>query len=63
MSLTRNDILQLVELLIAEKKWLEESPSQEFPFRRTPSVQKSSSMGQSHEANDLIGVGLQKISA
>ncbi|XP_039683985.1 uncharacterized protein [Medicago truncatula] len=38
---TKNKILQLVELLIAEKKWLEENPSQALPFRVTKSVQKS----------------------
>ncbi|CAK8567852.1 unnamed protein product [Lathyrus sativus] len=45
-SFAENDIFQLVELLIAEKKWLEESPSQAFPFRLTQSVWKSTRMGQ-----------------
>ncbi|XP_027336888.1 uncharacterized protein LOC113850520 [Abrus precatorius] len=52
-SLTENDILQLVELLIVEKKWLEESPSQAFPFRLTQSAWKNSFVGQSQGANGL----------
>ena len=32
MSLTENEILQLVELLITKLKWLKESPSEAFPF-------------------------------
>ncbi|KAK7330596.1 hypothetical protein VNO77_24792 [Canavalia gladiata] len=52
-SLTQKDILQLVELLIAEKKWLEENPSRAYPFRLTQPPQKSSLMGQSHGANGL----------
>ncbi|CAJ2641592.1 unnamed protein product [Trifolium pratense] len=51
-SLTKNDIFQLVELLIAEKKWLEESPSQAFPFKLTRSVQKTAS-GLSNDSNSL----------
>ncbi|KAH1255281.1 hypothetical protein GmHk_04G011487 [Glycine max] len=32
-SLSKKDILQLLELLISEKKWLEETPTQTFPFQ------------------------------
>jgi len=38
MSLTENEILQLVELLITKLKWLKESPSEAFPFMLTQSV-------------------------
>ncbi|RHN63145.1 putative meiosis arrest female protein [Medicago truncatula] len=38
MSLTENEILQLVELLITKFKWLKESPSEAFPFILTQSV-------------------------
>ncbi|WJX34602.1 hypothetical protein P8452_22702 [Trifolium repens] len=51
-SLAENDIFQLVELLIAEQKWLEESPSQAFPFKLTRSVQKSAS-GLTNGSNSL----------
>nr|KYP65317.1 hypothetical protein KK1_011550 [Cajanus cajan] len=50
-SLPKKDILHLVELLIIEKKWLEESPSRIFPFKLTQPVQKNSLMDQSHGAN------------
>lgn len=59
-SLTENDIILLVELLIVEKKWLEESPSQAFPFRLTQPVQKNSSLGQSHGANGLRSLFLNR---
>lgn len=61
-SLTKEDILQLVDLLIAEKKWLEESPTQSFPFRLTQPVQKGSLMGQSHGANGLRSLFLSTTS-
>lgn len=32
-SLTEHDLLQLVDLLISEKKWIEECPSEGFPFK------------------------------
>ncbi|TKY73874.1 Meiosis arrest female protein 1-like [Spatholobus suberectus] len=61
-SLTEKDILQLVELLISEKKWLEESPSQTFPFRLTQPIQKNSLMGQSCGANGLRSLFLSRAS-
>ncbi|XP_020210769.1 uncharacterized protein LOC109795685 [Cajanus cajan] len=61
-SLTRKDIIQLVELLTAEKKWLVEISSEAFPFRLTQSVQKNSLMDQSHGANGLRSVFLSKLS-
>ncbi|TKY73873.1 peroxisome protein [Spatholobus suberectus] len=61
-SVTEKDILQLVDLLISEKKWLEESLSQTFPFRLSQPVQKNSLMGQSHGANGLSSLFLSRAS-
>ncbi|KAG5254210.1 NYN domain-containing protein/OST-HTH domain-containing [Salix suchowensis] len=32
-SLSESDVLQLVDMLISEKKWIEECPSEAFPFK------------------------------
>jgi len=61
-SLTEEDILQLVELLISEKKWLEENPSQIFPFRVTKPVRGNSLMGKSQGANGLRSLFLSRSS-
>ncbi|CAI8598815.1 unnamed protein product [Vicia faba] len=61
-SFAENDIFQLVELLIAEKKWLEESPSHTFPFRLTQSVLKSMPMGQSNGTSGLRSLFLSRTS-
>jgi len=61
-SLTEEDILQLVELLISEKKWLEEIPSQIFPFRVTQPVQGNSLMRQSQGVNGLRSLFLSRAS-
>ena len=61
-SLTEKDILQLVDLLIAGKKWLEESPSHAYPFRLTQPVQKSTLVGLSHGANGLRSLFLSRTS-
>lgn len=60
-SLTQKDILQLVELLISEKKWLEESLFKTFPFRLIQPVQNSL-MGQSHGASGLSSPFLSRAS-
>ena len=52
-SLSNNDLLQLVDLLISDKKWIEECPSQTSPFRITRAVEKSLGLGHSHAANGL----------
>ncbi|BAT79197.1 hypothetical protein LR48_Vigan04g132500 [Vigna angularis] len=52
-SLTEEDILQLVELLILKKKWLEEIPSQIFSFKVIKLVQRNSLTSQSQDANGL----------
>ncbi|XP_057736824.1 uncharacterized protein LOC130954100 [Arachis stenosperma] len=61
-SLTEKDILQLIDLLIADKKWLEVSSSTEYPFKVTRPVQKNSSMGLSHGANGLRSLFLNRTS-
>ncbi|KAL2321711.1 hypothetical protein Fmac_026090 [Flemingia macrophylla] len=61
-SFAKKDILQLVELLITAKKWLEESPSEIFPFKLTQPVQKNSLMDQSHGTNGLRTLFLSKTS-
>jgi len=61
-SLSENYIFQLVELLVAEKRWLEESTSQAFPFRLTHSVQKSALSGHTNGANGLRSLFLSKTS-
>ncbi|CAJ1943687.1 unnamed protein product [Sphenostylis stenocarpa] len=61
-SLPKKDILQLVEMLIAEKKWLEEMPSQKFPLKLTKAVHKNSMVDQSHGANGLRSLFLSRTS-
>jgi len=61
-SLPKKDILQLVEMLIEDKKWLEERPSQTFPFKLTQPVHKNLSVDQSHGANGLISLFLSRTS-
>ncbi|KAB5511959.1 hypothetical protein DKX38_028987 [Salix brachista] len=34
-SLNESDVLQLVDMIISEKKWVEECPSEAFPFKLT----------------------------
>lgn len=51
-SVGENDLMQMVEFMITEKKWLEERPSRTFPFRVIPAVGKSS-VGLSPGANGL----------
>lgn len=61
-SFPENNIFQLVELLIAERKWLEESPSHAFPFRLTQSVRKSMPMGLSNGTSGLRSLFLSRTS-
>lgn len=42
-SLSENHIIHLVDLLIAEKKWIVETPSQTFPYRLVSTSTSSSS--------------------
>ncbi|KAE9608722.1 putative OST-HTH/LOTUS domain, OST-HTH associated domain, PIN domain-containing protein [Lupinus albus] len=59
-SLTEEGILKLVDLLMTEKKWLEERPSQSFPFKLTQPVQRGSPTGLSHGANGLRSLFLNR---
>ncbi|KAA3472920.1 Coupling TraD [Gossypium australe] len=52
-SLSNTDLLHLVDLLISDKKWIEECPSQASPFKITEAAGKSPSLGHSHAANGL----------
>jgi len=61
-SLPKKDILQLVEMLIADKKWLEERPSQALPFKLTQPVHKNLSVDQSHGGNGLRSIFLRRSS-
>ncbi|KAI4345138.1 hypothetical protein L6164_012293 [Bauhinia variegata] len=61
-SLSENNLLQLVDLLISEKKWLEECPSQTLPFKLAQPVGRSSMLGQSHGANGLRSIFLSSTS-
>ncbi|XP_028798345.1 uncharacterized protein LOC114753793 [Neltuma alba] len=58
-SLGENDLLQLVNMLISEKKWLEERPSLTFPFLVTLEARKNS-VGLSHGATGLRSLFLSK---
>ncbi|KAL4378568.1 hypothetical protein GQ457_02G009850 [Hibiscus cannabinus] len=51
--LSNTDLLHLVNLLISEKKWIEECPSQTYPFKISEAVDKSPNLGHSLAANGL----------
>lgn len=52
-SLSNTDLLHLVDLLISDKKWIEECPSQASPFKITKAAGKSHGLGHSYAANGL----------
>ncbi|XP_075654655.1 uncharacterized protein LOC142624790 [Castanea sativa] len=54
-SLTESDLLHLVDLLISERKWVVECPSQTSPFKLTSSIGKSA-MIQSRGSNGLSSI-------
>ncbi|KAF3951696.1 hypothetical protein CMV_022680 [Castanea mollissima] len=54
-SLTESDVLHLVDLLISERKWVVECPSQTSPFKLTSSIGKSA-MIQSRGSNGLTSI-------
>ncbi|XVF61823.1 hypothetical protein PTKIN_Ptkin08bG0161700 [Pterospermum kingtungense] len=58
-SLDNSDLLQLVDLLISDKKLIEECPSQKPPFRITRAIEKSPTSGHSHAANGLRSIFMQ----
>ncbi|GLU13245.1 hypothetical protein SLE2022_298880 [Rubroshorea leprosula] len=55
-SLSNTDLLHLVDLLILDKKWVAELPSQTLPFRITRAAKKSSALGDFHAANELSSI-------
>ncbi|TYG46438.1 hypothetical protein ES288_D11G256300v1 [Gossypium darwinii] len=55
-SLSNTDLLHLVDLLISDKKWIEECPSQASPFKITKASGKSPSLGHSHASNGLRSI-------
>ncbi|KAK3211544.1 hypothetical protein Dsin_016250 [Dipteronia sinensis] len=57
-DLCEGDMLNLVNLLISEKKWVEECPSQIPPFKYTRSVGTKSSLGNPGAANRLSSIFL-----
>ncbi|KAL5751996.1 hypothetical protein ACOSQ2_022503 [Xanthoceras sorbifolium] len=61
-DLSEGDLLNLVNLLISEKKWVEECPSQMPPFRLTRPVGKKSFLGHSGGANGLRSIFLSTAS-
>ena len=52
-SLNESDVLRLVDMLISEKKWVEEHPSEALPFKLACSVGKVTSMDRSPTSNAL----------
>ncbi|KAJ4715435.1 meiosis arrest female protein 1-like [Melia azedarach] len=61
-ELSDHDLLDLVDVLISEKKWVEEYPSQDSPFKLTRLVGKRSSLGQSAAANGLRSIFMDTLS-
>ncbi|XP_059624431.1 uncharacterized protein LOC132267307 [Cornus florida] len=55
-SLGESDLLHLVDLLISEKNWVEECPSQNYPFKFSSSSGKRSSSGSLYSSNGLRSV-------
>ncbi|KAF9666032.1 hypothetical protein SADUNF_Sadunf16G0186700 [Salix dunnii] len=51
-SLSESDVLQLVDMLISEKKWIEECPSEAFPFKLSRFAAQRT-VGDSHASNGL----------
>ncbi|CAN6711620.1 unnamed protein product [Malus baccata var. baccata] len=58
-SLCKDDLLRLVDLLMSEKKWVEECPSQMSPFKLTDHGGKSS-LDQSNGSNRLRSIFLDQ---
>ncbi|KAK9271706.1 hypothetical protein L1049_002069 [Liquidambar formosana] len=57
-SLKESDLLLLVDLLIADKKWVEECPSQNLPFKLTRPIRKSNCLGHPRGSNGLRSIFL-----
>ncbi|KAA8546971.1 hypothetical protein F0562_003400 [Nyssa sinensis] len=59
-SLSESDLLQLVDLLISEKEWVGECPSQSFPFKLIRPAGKNSSISCPRSSNGLRSIFLSK---
>ncbi|XP_038902611.1 uncharacterized protein LOC120089260 isoform X2 [Benincasa hispida] len=60
-SLSTSDLFDFLELLISDKKWVEEFPSETNPFKLTLSIaRKNSSMESLHHANGLTSIFVNK---
>ncbi|XP_012075309.1 uncharacterized protein LOC105636602 isoform X2 [Jatropha curcas] len=57
-SLNETDALRLVDILISEKKWVEEYPSEASPFKVTLCIEKNTSTSDSHASNGLGSISL-----
>ncbi|OMO89582.1 hypothetical protein CCACVL1_07753, partial [Corchorus capsularis] len=55
-SVSNCDLLQLVDLLISDKKWIEECSSETLPFRITRAVAKSPISGNTPATNGLRSI-------
>lgn len=62
-SLSTSDLFDFLELLISDKKWVEECPSETNPFKLTLSTaSKSSCTKPLHRANGLTSIFMNKVS-
>ncbi|XAR62322.1 hypothetical protein NMG60_11017045 [Bertholletia excelsa] len=61
-SLSQGDILQLVDLLISEKKWVRECSLQAYPFTRSQPAGKGSSSNNPLNSNGLSAIFLNTTS-
>ncbi|KAJ4827763.1 hypothetical protein Tsubulata_020863 [Turnera subulata] len=52
-SVNESDVLKFVDMMISEKKWIEEHPSEASPFRLTRAAQKNTPLGDSRASNGL----------
>ncbi|GAB4848290.1 hypothetical protein Ancab_002956 [Ancistrocladus abbreviatus] len=57
-SLSEADLFELVDLLISEKKWIHESPSQTHPFRVVEPAGNSSASRDATQLNGLRSISL-----
>uniref|UniRef100_A0A2P2Q4G3 Uncharacterized protein LOC8268001 n=1 Tax=Rhizophora mucronata TaxID=61149 RepID=A0A2P2Q4G3_RHIMU len=55
-SLHESDVLKLVDILISDKKWVEQCPSEASPFKLNRPDSKSISPGDSHPPNGLSSI-------
>ncbi|XP_065873570.1 uncharacterized protein [Euphorbia lathyris] len=55
-TLTESDVLQLVDILVSEKKWVEEYPFEASPFKLTRCSGQHASSGHSHTSSGLASI-------